>query len=115
MSINWVMLSPNGNPPFVALPHETILHTTNKSIALAIQSGKDLPNGDQRKKSINCPAGTAYLTNLRVRSADRRRLTQIVYLPEKLSSSAEFQNFAVPIKRVSDSHVTQRIYPLSPN
>ena len=66
MSLNWVMLSPNGHPPFVALPHETLLHTTNRSISLTIQSGKDLPAGDERKKTINCPAGTAYLTNLRV-------------------------------------------------
>lgn len=36
-----------------------------------------------------------------------------MYLPEKLSSSAEFQSFAAPIKRLSDSHITQRNYPLS--
>lgn len=112
MSLNWVMLSPNGHPPFVALPHETLLHATNKSISLTIQSGKDLPIGDKRKKTINCPAGTAYLTNLRVCthiSIFTQKLTsQIIYLPEKLSSSAEFQSFAVPIKRISDSHVTQR-------
>ena len=31
-----------------------------------------------------------------------------MFLPEKLSSTAEVQSFAVPIKRISDSHVTQR-------
>lgn len=60
------MLAPNGNPPFHRLPHETVLYTTGKSISLAIQSGKDLPAGDERKKTITCPSGTVYLTNLRV-------------------------------------------------
>jgi hypothetical protein len=66
MSLNWVMLNPSGNPPFHALPKETILHTTNKNISLNIESGKDLAVGDERKKTISCPAGTAYLTNQRV-------------------------------------------------
>jgi len=69
MSINWVMLNPSGSPPFHSLPKETILHTTNKSISLNIESGKDLPAGDARKKTISCPAGTAYLTNQRVMSS----------------------------------------------
>lgn len=66
MSLNWVMLSPSGWPPFHALPKEVVLHSTNKSISLTIESGKDLPQGDQRKKTVTCPAGTTYLTNLRV-------------------------------------------------
>ncbi len=66
MSINWVMLNPSGNPPFHALPKETVLHVTNKNIALTIESGKDLPAGDERKKTISCSAGIAYLTNQRV-------------------------------------------------
>ena len=32
-----------------------------------------------------------------------------MYIPEKLSSTAELQSFAAPIKRISDSHLTQRI------
>ncbi len=60
------MLAPNGNPPFHRLPHETVLHTTDKTISLSIESGKDLPVGDELKKTITCPAGTVYLTNLRV-------------------------------------------------
>jgi hypothetical protein len=35
-----------------------------------------------------------------------------VYIPEKLSSIAKFQSFAAPIKRLSDSHITQRIFIL---
>ena len=66
MSLNWVMLAPNGNPPFHRLPHETVLHTTGKNISLSIESGKDLPAGDERKKTVTCPSGTVYLTNLRV-------------------------------------------------
>ena len=116
MSVNWVMLAPNGYPPFVALPHETLLHTTNGAISLSIQSGKSLPAGDARKKMITCSIGTAYLTNLRVRPSPllvclRMLTNKIVYLPEKLSSSAEFQSFSVPVKRVSDSHITQRGCP----
>lgn len=66
MSINWVMLNPSGNPPFHALPKETVLHVTNGSIALNIESGKDLPVGDDRKKTFSCSYGTAFLTNQRV-------------------------------------------------
>lgn len=103
------MLAPNGNPPFHPLPHETVLHTASKSISLSIESGKDLPAGDERKKTISCPSGTVYLTNLRVLPHFFKRTNlQIIFLPEKLSSTAEVQSFAVPIKRVSDSHVTQR-------
>lgn len=60
------MLAPNGYPPFHALPNETVLHRTNKKISLSIESGKDLPAGDERKKTINSSTGTVYLTNLRV-------------------------------------------------
>jgi hypothetical protein len=66
MSLNWVMLNPNGYPPFHSLPNENILHTTNNNISLSIESGKTLPAGDERKKTFSCPAGTVYLTNLRV-------------------------------------------------
>lgn len=66
MSLNWVMLNPSGYPPFHALPNETILHTTNNTISLTIESGKTLPAGDERKKTFASPAGTVYLTNLRV-------------------------------------------------
>jgi hypothetical protein len=66
MSINWVMIAPSGYPPFHALPHETVLHSSDRNISLSIESGKDLPANDSRKKTITCPAGTVYLTNLRV-------------------------------------------------
>ena len=62
------MLAPNSRPQFHALPDEVILHTTNNAISLSIESGKDLSEGDERKKTFSSPAGTVYLTNQRVGS-----------------------------------------------
>ena len=62
------MLAPNRKPPFHSLPDEVILHTTNNAVSLTIESGKELPSGDDRKKTFSSPSGTVYLTNQRVHS-----------------------------------------------
>jgi hypothetical protein len=82
MSLNWIMLAPNANPPFHFLPHETLMHQTNTSVALNIESGKTLPAGDDRKKSFSSPAGTVFLTNQRVRSPFPNLFPTLCFLSE---------------------------------
>lgn len=96
MSINWVMLSPNTDPPFTPLPDERVLRTSPKRIGLSVQSPTHYPARQQEPFSLTHANGVLYLTNQR-----------IIYLPDK--PTERLKSFASMILKIHDSHVT---YPL---
>lgn len=89
MSINWVMLAESGG--YTPLPGEQTLYMSPPRTTLSLQSNAKLP--PSQAYSQQCKSGIVYLTNRR-----------IIYLP--VTSSQDFQSFAVPILNVTDSRVT---------
>lgn len=96
MSINWVMLSPSGDPePFVKLPNERILHTSPSRTSLALKTISSLSGS--APFSVNSSAGKAYLTNQR-----------LIYIPKDAKS--DLMSFCAPILNIQDAHVRSPMF-----
>jgi len=93
MSLNWVMLSPQTNPPFTPLPGENNLFTTPPRVQLSIKNPSHYPAKQQEPFTLTHPSGIVFLTNRR-----------IIYLPDK--PAERLQSFAAPILNLHDSHVS---------
>ncbi|KAF2116087.1 hypothetical protein BDV96DRAFT_480540, partial [Lophiotrema nucula] len=86
---SWVMLAEQGG--YTPLPGEQTLYVSPPRTTLALQSSNRHPPA--QSYSQQCKSGVVYLTNRR-----------IIYLP--VSSTPDFQSFAVPILNIKDSRVT---------
>ncbi|KAF2728046.1 hypothetical protein EJ04DRAFT_406112, partial [Polyplosphaeria fusca] len=86
---SWVMLADSGG--YTPLPGEQTLYMSPPRTTLSLQSNSRLP--PSQAYSQQCKSGIVYLTNRR-----------IIYLP--VTSTQDFQSFAVPILNVTDSRVT---------
>ncbi|EMC98245.1 hypothetical protein BAUCODRAFT_32235 [Baudoinia panamericana UAMH 10762] len=93
MSINWVMLSPDTNPPYTPLPNEQTLFTAPPRIGFAISTPSHYPAKQQKPFSLTHASGVLYLTNRRM-----------IYLPDKATD--KLKSFAAPLLNLHDSHVT---------
>ncbi|KAF2720336.1 hypothetical protein K431DRAFT_285819 [Polychaeton citri CBS 116435] len=93
MSVNWVMLSPQTNPPYTPLPQEQHLWTSPPRVAFSLTVPAHFPGKKQQPFSLASSTGVLYLTTRRV-----------LYVPDK--STHELQSFATPILNLHDSHVT---------
>jgi WW domain-binding protein 2 len=92
---SWVMLAPQGKPPFTFLPNEQNLHTSTPRISFNLQTpnnSSQYPGNKQTPFHLSSPSGVVYLTNRR-----------IIFLPDK--STPQLQSFAAPILSLHDSHV----------
>lgn len=69
---SWVMLPAAGSKqPFVLLPNEKILITSPSRTSLELKTPSNFPGNNPF--SANSPAGTAYITNQRVRYSSTLR------------------------------------------
>ncbi|KAL2016848.1 hypothetical protein VTK56DRAFT_2923 [Thermocarpiscus australiensis] len=88
MSINWVMLTRDGE--IVPIPGEKILHTSRPRVGLEISTPRELQIAEPF--SLKCDNGIAYITNERV-----------IYLPAR--PSEDFKSFFTPVLNFTDTHV----------
>ncbi|KAL2258357.1 hypothetical protein VTK26DRAFT_8367 [Humicola hyalothermophila] len=88
MSINWVMLTRDGQ--IVPIPDEKILHTSRPRVGLEISTPRELQVTEPF--SLKCDNGIAYITNARV-----------IYLPAR--PTEDFKSFFTPVLNFTDTHV----------
>ncbi|KAL2144836.1 hypothetical protein VTI28DRAFT_8498 [Corynascus sepedonium] len=88
MSINWVMLTRDGQ--IVPIPDEKILHTSRPRVSLEVTTPRELQIADPF--TLKCDNGIAYITNERV-----------IFLPAR--PSEEFKSFFTPVLNFTDTHV----------
>ncbi|KAL2266208.1 hypothetical protein VTJ83DRAFT_5560 [Remersonia thermophila] len=88
MSINWVMLTRDGE--IVPIPGEKILHTSRPRVSIDISTPRELNTANPF--SLKCDNGIAYITNQRV-----------IYLPAR--PSEDFKSFFTPVLNFTDTHV----------
>jgi hypothetical protein len=88
MSINWVMLTRDGE--IVPIPGEKILYTSRPRVVLEISTPRELQVAEPF--AIKSTDGLAYITNERV-----------IYLPA--SPTDRFKSFFSPVLNFSDTHV----------
>ncbi|KAL2136107.1 hypothetical protein VTI74DRAFT_5513 [Chaetomium olivicolor] len=88
MSINWVMLTRDGE--IVPIPGESIQHTSPSRVGLELSTPRELQIAEPF--SLRCDNGIAYITNLRV-----------IYLPARPSEN--FKSFFTPVLNLTDTHV----------